>query len=76
MTMTTHFHSISIKEAPICIICKDWIKGSLTSKEALRNLGEFIDTSKEEEVGHYLEVMEKVSESIIEEEVKKRCSPP
>ena len=39
----------------------EWEKGKLTSKEALRNLGEIIDASElEEDRDHYWEVIEKI----------------
>ena len=40
-----------------CQVCYDWLKGSLTNKEALRNLSEMINTeNNEEEKQHYYEV--------------------
>lgn len=46
----------------MCIVCLEWEKGKLTSTEALRNLGEMIEsTDKEEEKrAHYFEVVEKI----------------
>ena len=51
------------KEVVICIVCKDWQKGKLTAKEALKNLGEMINS--EDDSSHYYEVVEK----ILDEEV-------
>jgi hypothetical protein len=44
----------------MCVVCSDWEKGKLTSKEALRNLGEMIATGTEKEKKHYFEVSEKI----------------
>lgn len=46
----------------MCVVCKDWEKGKITSEEALRNLGELmisVDEYSEENV-HYLDVSEKI----------------
>ena len=43
----------------MCLVCKEWQAGKLTSKEALDALGELIDTDingKE----HYFEVADKI----------------
>lgn len=44
----------------MCIVCRDWEAGKLTSKEALQNLGELIQAAKEDEKEHYFEVSEKI----------------
>ena len=46
----------------MCIICKEWELGKLTSKEALRNLGEMILSSNDnkENPDHYYEISEKI----------------
>jgi hypothetical protein len=49
----------------MCIVCTEWEKGKLTSKEALRNLGEMIGTGTEKEKEHFF----KVSEKILDKEV-------
>jgi hypothetical protein len=48
----------------MCAICTDWIKGSLTNKEALNNLKEamYSGNNTEEELMHYFEIAEKVLE--------------
>lgn len=52
----------------MCVVCLDWEKGKLTSKEALRNLGEMIQSSsKEEEAVHYFEVVEKIMDKEVPE---------
>lgn len=53
----------------MCIVCKDWELGKLTSKEALRNLGEFISLSDEniEELNHYYMVVEKITDELTNE---------
>lgn len=49
----------------MCIVCKDWEAGKLTSKEALRALGELISGAKPKEKEHLF----KVSEKILDKEV-------
>ena len=49
----------------MCIVCKDWEAGKLTSKEALRALGELIASAKPKEKEHFF----KVSEKILDKEV-------
>jgi len=49
----------------MCIICKDWQLGKLTSKEALRNLGEMIEGAENIEKNHYF----KIAEEILDKEV-------
>lgn len=46
----------------MCIACKDWEAGKITSQEALRNLGEMISSVDEnsEEREHYLDASEKI----------------
>lgn len=52
----------------MCLICVDWEKGGLTSKEALRNLGEYINTSdKDEDKEHYFGVVEKILDKEMEQ---------
>ena len=49
----------------MCIVCRDWEAGKLTSKEALRALGEMIPGAKPKEKEHFF----KVSEKILDKEV-------
>ena len=52
----------------MCILCVEWQKGNLTPKEAFRNINEMIDTSdNEEDIGHYLEVLEEISVEVMKE---------
>lgn len=48
----------------MCIVCKDWQAGQLTSKEALRNLGELIGMKGEADldpkIRHYYKAVEKI----------------
>jgi len=45
----------------MCVVCIDWQKGSLTVKEALRNLGEMASgTEDSDQRQHYFEVVEKI----------------
>ena len=44
-------------------MCVEWTKGKLTSKEALRNLGELINVGEETEKDHYWGVIDKIMES-------------
>lgn len=46
----------------MCVVCKEWQAGKLTSKEALNNLGELINAAGEEgvETMHYWEVTSKI----------------
>jgi hypothetical protein len=48
----------------MCLVCKDWLAGKITTKEAWRNLHELhsIDTDNMEEQLHYFEVAEKLAE--------------
>lgn len=46
----------------MCIVCLDWQKGKLTSKEALRNLGELINTDTDKK-DHYWRVLDQIMES-------------
>ena len=47
-----------------CMICLDWNKGSITRKEAWRNLNELSDNQNktDEELVHIFEVAEMLSE--------------
>jgi hypothetical protein len=45
-----------------CMVCLEWEKGKLDVKDALRNLGEMIQTGLEkEDIDHYFEVAEKLT---------------
>jgi len=49
----------------MCIVCKDWELGKLTSKEALANLGEMISTAgstggDQVNIDHYWDIVAKV----------------
>lgn len=48
----------------MCIVCKDWQSGKLTSREAMRNLGELIGMKGEADldpkIRHYYEAVEKI----------------
>ena len=44
----------------MCMICKDWELGKLTSKEALRNLGEVMAEATKAGRAHYDDVVEKI----------------
>ena len=47
----------------MCLVCKEWIKGSITTKEALRNLSEFNWLAKtREESAHYTDVKREIRE--------------
>ena len=48
-------------------VCTDWLKGSMTSEEALRALGEMIDTAKEEEKKHYYQVVDNILDREMDE---------
>jgi len=46
----------------MCLVCLEWEKGKLDVKDALRNLGEMIQTGLEkEDIDHYFEVAEKLT---------------
>lgn len=49
----------------MCIVCKEWKAGKLTTKEALAALGELMSASPKKETKHY----SKVYEDIMEKEV-------
>lgn len=54
----------------MCIVCVQWERGKLTNREAFRAVQEFIQTDREnqpEEVSHWFEVQNKISEAIVEE---------
>ena len=48
----------------MCIVCVEWNKGNLTSKEAMRNLGEMIgmkgEADLDPDIRHYYEAVEKI----------------
>ena len=44
----------------MCIICKEWESGKLTSEEALKNVGELMEGANEKESEHYEQVVEKI----------------
>lgn len=45
----------------MCVICLEWDKGSMNSQEALANIGEMIDSNKDEEaVKHLFELAGKI----------------
>lgn len=52
----------------MCVVCTDWLKGKMTSEEALRALGEFIQSNDEynEENIHYFEAADKILDKEIE----------
>ena len=43
----------------MCVVCKEWEAGKLTSEEALKNLGELMSSDKKKSA-HYEEVVEKI----------------
>jgi hypothetical protein len=43
----------------MCIICKDWEKGKMTNREALRAIGE-VGMSDPSQVAHLLELSDKI----------------
>lgn len=65
----------------MCIICKEWMAGKLTSKEALSNLGELIGLKSESDrnpkIKHYYSVIDKILDKEVpmndnDEELDKR----
>ena len=45
----------------MCIICKEWQAGKLTSQEAFRAIGEFISSAEDmEEKKHLFELSDKI----------------
>jgi hypothetical protein len=44
----------------MCKVCVEWQAGRLTSKEALRNLGELLDSDSDLMVKHYYGVIEDI----------------
>lgn len=47
----------------MCCVCVDWERGKMTNREALRALGEMIDTNGTyEEQEHYIDMTEKIEE--------------
>lgn len=58
-----------VQEVVICIVCLDWQKGKITSKEAYRNIGEIFSSTKNKETkAHLLDL----SEIILEKELKSK----
>lgn len=48
----------------MCIICQEWAKQKITSKEAFGAIGEMLHTSKDpEQVKHLRELSDKILES-------------
>lgn len=48
----------------MCLVCKDWQLGKLTTKEALRNLNETVDeNATREELDHYWEIATKITDA-------------
>jgi hypothetical protein len=51
----------------MCLICTEWQKGNLTTKEAFRNLGESLNVASDEEdhdaVEHLLEFSNKLMDA-------------
>jgi hypothetical protein len=44
----------------MCKICVDWEKGKMTSKEAMRAIGEVIGTVEGDENEHFIRLAEKI----------------
>jgi hypothetical protein len=44
----------------MCIICKEWEKGKMTSKEALRAAGEIMYGTNEKDAKHAADLIEKI----------------
>lgn len=44
----------------MCLVCAQWELGKLTSKEALRNLGEVMSLDKSSQNDHYLAVVDAI----------------
>lgn len=57
----------------MCLVCKEWIAGKITNKEALRNVGEMISTEKNEKKRKHFW---KVSESILDKEMNQKDPDP
>lgn len=56
----------------MCLICKDLAIGNLTTDEASRNLDETThEEMTEEEIEHFFEVAEKISDKILEKKIAK-----
>jgi len=51
----------------MCLICVEWQKGNLTTKEAFRNLGEQLNVANDDEdhekIEHLLELSNKIMDS-------------
>ena len=54
-------------EIDMCTVCTDYFKGSLTFKEAMRNMGEISITANDVQMEHLREAEQK----LFEEELKK-----
>lgn len=44
----------------MCVICIDWEKGKMTSKEAMDAIREVIDTTDLERTGHLVKLAERI----------------
>jgi hypothetical protein len=44
----------------MCKICTDWEKGKMTSKEAMKAIGEIIGPASGDENEHYIRLAEKI----------------
>lgn len=44
----------------MCIICTDWEKGKMTSKEAMGAIGEVIGNADLEKTGHLVKLSERI----------------
>lgn len=53
----------------MCIVCKDWEAGKLSSKEALKNLGELIGMKGEADLDPKVRHYYKAAEKILDKEV-------
>lgn len=50
----------------MCLACVDYFKGSLTFKEAMRNLAEMAETAKtQEELGHIIDIRTKIAKDLL-----------
>jgi len=47
----------------MCILCKDWELGKLTSKEAFRNIGEILISANDKELDHLFELSNRILDS-------------
>jgi hypothetical protein len=60
----------------MCIVCIDWIKGSLTSREAIKNMSEMVMSaadgeSKEDLSAHFSELINKIVNKKIQDYVQR-----